>query len=190
MTNITKAAQDALEAMERYQVKRQDFERFADEIADLRAALQDKAGEVRQFRRVGCADWYDGNPDHEDGRGPYEARTLYAAQPAPVVPEMSGIAIRKLGGLQERGWQINGYAIRRGNERGLIDSSGFVGWWRSEGATVAPDDVALRSRVQDLLHLLSFAKIETPTPTDKPEAEKAMADIRAMIADSQQKGGE
>lgn len=54
---------------------------------NTRAALQDKAGEVRQFRRVGCADWYDGNPDHEDGRGPYEARTLYAAQPAPVVPD-------------------------------------------------------------------------------------------------------
>ena len=33
------AAQAALEALERYQVKRQDFERFADEITALRAAL-------------------------------------------------------------------------------------------------------------------------------------------------------
>ena len=72
---ITKAAQDALET---YTLTTRGA---------LRTALQDKAGEVRQFRRVGCADWYDGNPDHEDGRGPYEARTLYASQPAPVVPD-------------------------------------------------------------------------------------------------------
>lgn len=42
MTNITKAAQDALEALEKYAPI------FANrEIASLRAALQDKAGEVR-----------------------------------------------------------------------------------------------------------------------------------------------
>jgi hypothetical protein len=37
--NLREAAQQALEALERYQVKRQDFDRFADEIANLRAAL-------------------------------------------------------------------------------------------------------------------------------------------------------
>ena len=42
-------------------------------------------------------------------------------------------------------------------------------------------DILLRSRVQDLLHLLSFAKIETPTPVDLPEAEKAMAEIRHIL---------
>lgn len=47
----------------------------------------------------------------------------------------------------------------------------------------------LRARVQDLLHLLSFAKIETPTPGDLPEAEKAMADIRLMLAQPAE-GGE
>jgi hypothetical protein len=34
---------------------------------------------VHQFRKLGCADWYDGLPDHEDGYGPYEARILYTA---------------------------------------------------------------------------------------------------------------
>ena len=39
MTDLRQAAQQALDAMERYQVKRQDFDRFADEITALREAL-------------------------------------------------------------------------------------------------------------------------------------------------------
>jgi hypothetical protein len=37
------AMQQALEAMERYQVKRQDFDRFADEITALQKALANEA---------------------------------------------------------------------------------------------------------------------------------------------------
>lgn len=37
------------------------------------------ASVVHQWRKAGCADWYDGHPDHEDGGGPYESRTLFAA---------------------------------------------------------------------------------------------------------------
>jgi hypothetical protein len=44
------------------------------------------------------------------------------------------------------------------------------------------NQLLLRARVQDLMHLLSFAEIVTPTPGDKPEAEKAMADIRRLLA--------
>jgi len=40
MTDLRQAAQLALEALERYQVKRQDFDRFADEITALKAALE------------------------------------------------------------------------------------------------------------------------------------------------------
>ena len=32
---------------------------------------------VHQFRSPHCSDWYDGIPDHHDGHGPYEVRTLY-----------------------------------------------------------------------------------------------------------------
>lgn len=39
MTTLRQAAEQALEALERYQVKRQDFDRFADEITALREAL-------------------------------------------------------------------------------------------------------------------------------------------------------
>jgi len=39
---------------------------------------------VHQFRAPHCADWYDGIPDHHDGHGPYEVRTLYTAPPLPV----------------------------------------------------------------------------------------------------------
>lgn len=84
--------------------------------------------------------------------------------------------------------------VLRNNLAALHDEIGAAANGRiplaAQPAPVVPDDVALRCRVQDLLHLLSFAKIETPTPTDKPEAEKAMADIRAMISASQQKGGQ
>lgn len=36
---------------------------------------------VYQWRKQGCADWYDGHPDYSDCGGPYETRTLYAAPP-------------------------------------------------------------------------------------------------------------
>jgi hypothetical protein len=37
---------------------------------------------VHQFRSPHCSDWYDGVPDHHDGHGPYEVRTLYTSPPA------------------------------------------------------------------------------------------------------------
>ncbi|CAB4133055.1 hypothetical protein UFOVP252_43 [uncultured Caudovirales phage] len=43
---------------------------------------EQKSVAVHQFRKRGCSDWYDGNPDHTDGCGPYEARTLYTSTPA------------------------------------------------------------------------------------------------------------
>jgi hypothetical protein len=69
-----------------------------------------------------------------------EASALLTTKPAPVVPEFKGVARRKLIQLAGDGWQINGYAIRRGNERGFVDASGFVGWWRSEHGPVVTDD--------------------------------------------------
>lgn len=45
-----------------------------------------------------------------------------------------------------------------------------------------PNDAALRSRVADLLHLLQFARIETPTAGDAEQAEKAMNDLERMLA--------
>lgn len=36
---------------------------------------------VYQWRKQGCADWYDGHPDYSDCGGPYETRTLYTAPP-------------------------------------------------------------------------------------------------------------
>jgi hypothetical protein len=54
MSDLRKAAQQALEALERYQVKRQDFDRFADEITALRAALaQPESTRSQQMRDAG-----------------------------------------------------------------------------------------------------------------------------------------
>lgn len=45
--------------------------------------------ELNQFRKAGCSDWYDGFPDHEDGKGPYEVRTLYLK---PVIAPATNVA--------------------------------------------------------------------------------------------------
>jgi hypothetical protein len=61
-------------------------------ITALRIAIEEAEKQepvaVHQYRVPRCSDWYDGIPDHHDGHGPYEIRTLYttppAAQPEPV----------------------------------------------------------------------------------------------------------
>ena len=35
--------------------------------------------EIRQFRKEGCSDWYDGIPDQSDGGGPYQTRVLFTS---------------------------------------------------------------------------------------------------------------
>lgn len=50
-----------------------------------------------------------------------------------TVPEFHPIADRKLNSLLADGWQINGYAIMKGEDRrGFVDFGGFVGWWLPE----------------------------------------------------------
>jgi len=95
MTNITKAAQQALEALESLVHNTPYDGRYSDAIIHLRAALQDKAGEVREptlwisqkdldrlkvttvFRPLVST-----FKPLNDGEIP-----LFAAQPAPVVPD-------------------------------------------------------------------------------------------------------
>jgi len=36
---------------------------------------------IHQFRSPRSVNWYDGFPDHHDGSGPYEVRTLYTTPP-------------------------------------------------------------------------------------------------------------
>lgn len=47
----------------------------------LRVAAPPQREPVHQWRKQMCAAWYDGHPDHSDGGGPYETRTLYTAPP-------------------------------------------------------------------------------------------------------------
>lgn len=54
-----------------------------------------------------------------------------------------------------------------------------------------PTDWLLRSRVADLLHLLEFSSINTPTKGDEAQVRKALADLRSMLAAPvAQQGGE
>jgi hypothetical protein len=83
--------QQALEALERYQVKRQDFDRFADEIAALRAALAEPAapqGEpvarvvLTETLGLPCLQWLDLDRQFDFKGG----ELLYAAPPAaPII---------------------------------------------------------------------------------------------------------
>lgn len=52
---------------------------------------------VHQFRKQYCANWYDGHPDHTDGGGPYEERTLYLAPPWRQTPTDDASLFGKLG---------------------------------------------------------------------------------------------
>jgi len=178
MTTITKAAQQALEALE--------------EIA-----LAGMSGSGQESEE-GMRDWHARQAWKFIGVAARALEPLRAAltlpapqqaTPKPVVPEMSSIALRKLGGLQDRGWQINGYAIRRGNERGFVDASGFVGWWRSEIAPVVPDGFALvpvsllieaEESVDDYLSGIGSGSHDR----------RVRENLQAAIAASQQKGGQ
>jgi hypothetical protein len=70
------------------------------------------------------------------------------------------------------------------------------GQCRSEGKCHHPkpaahdvsNDFVLRSRVADLIHLLEFADIATPTPGDAKQAQIAMEDIGRMLAAAPGKG--
>ncbi len=90
MSDLREAAQQALEALELAQTDvhwelnspTRKFLRKAEK--NLRAALAEPVQEpvaVHQFREQHCVNWYDGHPDHSDGGGPYEERTLYTALP-------------------------------------------------------------------------------------------------------------
>ena len=86
MTNITKAAKQALEALESLVHNKPYDGRYSDAIIHLRAALQDKAGGVT----VAIDNLYN---ERRDGMTnaifpPVQIGTrLFAAQPAPVVPD-------------------------------------------------------------------------------------------------------
>ena len=86
MTNITKAAQDALAALDEIHAGKRHPQLALAVAQQLRAALQDKAGEVT----VAIDNLYN---ERRDGMTnaifpPVQIGTrLFAAQPAPVVPD-------------------------------------------------------------------------------------------------------
>jgi len=86
MTEISKAAQQALDALIYHVEQTRPIERTTQAITALRAALQDKAGEVT----VAIDSLYN---ERRDGMTnaifpPVQIGTrLFAAQPAPVVPD-------------------------------------------------------------------------------------------------------
>ena len=93
MTDLRQAAQMALEALEGWEhcddwvwpvsALEQSKRNTTESLAALRAALEQQAEPVAvyQWRKQGCADWYDGHPDYCDGGGPYETRILYTTPP-------------------------------------------------------------------------------------------------------------
>jgi hypothetical protein len=83
MDDLREAAQQALEVLESWSGMRSLWDAEDQKALDtLRAALeQPEQVKVPQFRKVNCADWYDGYADHDDGYGPYEQRVLYTHPP-------------------------------------------------------------------------------------------------------------
>jgi len=65
------------------------------ELADAQPAQQVEAvGQINQWRKCGCSDWYDGFPDPEDGGGPYETRKLYATL-EPAAQQAGDVVLRE-----------------------------------------------------------------------------------------------
>ena len=102
MTDLRQAAQQALEALEAVHTdfvcrathhKKKDQHggldicpnatRHITAITALQAALEQQAEPVAvyQWRKQGCADWYDGHPDYSDCGGPYETRSTQSNPP-------------------------------------------------------------------------------------------------------------
>ena len=66
---------------------------------------------IHQFRSLYCADWYDGVPDHHDGHGPYETRTLYTTPPQrkPLTDEMRKQMKERCDSMEMRGAFADGW---------------------------------------------------------------------------------
>jgi hypothetical protein len=59
---------------------------------------------IVQHRKRLCSDWYDGHADHDDGRGPYEERTLYTTPPdhlAVMRQALEALEERYIGALRD-----------------------------------------------------------------------------------------
>lgn len=102
-------------------------------------------------------------------------------------PKFLPVAARKLAELQAKGYVINGYSIMHPEtrQRGLIDSSGFVGWWSNQdhgqGAEVVGKDVA------DRLFAVLWIYREQEQRGIASEAE-LLAAVRRIAAAPQPKG--
>jgi hypothetical protein len=55
---------------------------------------QGELAAIHQYRSPHCSDWYDGIPDHHDGHGPYEVRTLYT-KPQPKQEQGEPVALQE-----------------------------------------------------------------------------------------------
>ena len=63
-----------------------DKEALAQQPAPATQLREQEPVAVHQFRNRYVTDWYDGVPDHQDGHGPYEVRTLYTSLPIEATP--------------------------------------------------------------------------------------------------------
>jgi len=72
-----------------------------------------KTTAIHQFRSPHSVNWYDGFPDHHDGSGPYEVRTLYITPPK-----------REWVGLTDE-------EIAQGNKESWVDKQAWQSavWW-------------------------------------------------------------
>ena len=95
MTDLRQAAQQALEALERYQVKRQDFDRFADDITALRTALEQQQAEPVAY--------------YHPRNGFYWAKPTSIFAPTvvdvPPIPLYTTAAQREWAGLTDEDWE-------------------------------------------------------------------------------------
>jgi hypothetical protein len=94
-----------------------------------------------------------------------------------LVPQPAAVPDRP---KTQTGIYVGKYSCQKcGHNVVLLDGNGNETYQSIVGGTVP--DGWLTSRVADLLHLLQFAEITTPSAADSEQAKKAMADIQKML---------
>ena len=142
------------------------------EIAEKEAAapvvLPEPEHDDAYTRRVIEALHENGDPVSVDAAEEMERlRALLATAtglPAQAVPDFCHVASLKLKNLQERGYQITGYAIEKPVEgampgRGFINHGGFVGWWLDGQSPQAQADARDDSALLDAMERQRIAVV-------------------------------
>jgi hypothetical protein len=189
MSTLRQAAEQVLEALDEVQQCVRTTDWFNERVDALRAALAQPQDEpVHQFRKQRCADWYDGIPDHHDGHGPYETRTLYAA-PTAQAEALPDFIRRRIEQAINESSHPKGMSLHDGKVRVLGSDLAYLLRWidRASAAPAQAEPVlGTKTWFEDgkliIQHLTASDIYLDPAQAETPDWEAIAADHALTIA--------